>query len=187
MKSARIFANDFNRLVEATKRFVSESNHRPCNQYIKMEFCAAENQVTATAVDGYRLSVEHSVISDCEEDFVVYIKSNTKLPREQYARISLEDDGKEAVIRCNGLAFGYTQPEQDGFDWRKAIPTTEAIYRIGFNGNYLLSALQSAKASVGGSLREPVVLEFRSNVEPILLRTNKNDIKMVLPIRIKEV
>lgn len=34
--------------------------------------------------------------------------------------------------------------------------------------------------------RNPVILEFRSNVEPILLRTNKDDIKVVLPIRIKE-
>ena len=186
MKSARILTNDFNRIIEATKRFVSDSDHIVCNQYIKMEFCAADNQVTATALDGYRLSVEHSVISDCTEDFVVYIKSNTKLPRRQYARISLEDDGKEAVIRCNGLSFGYTQPKSDGFDWRKVIPETKVKYRIGFNGNYLLSALQSAKASSGDSLREPVILEFRSNIEPIILRTNKNDIKMVLPIRLKE-
>ena len=52
--------------------------------------------------------------------------------------------------------------------------------------NYLLSALQAAKVSADGSFRQPVILEFRSNIEPILLRTNKEDIKMVLPVRIKE-
>lgn len=185
MKSAKIFTNDLNRLIAATKSFVSDSDCRPCNQYIKLEFHSADNQVIATAVDGYRMSVEHSVISDCEEDFVAFIKSNTKLPSKQYARISLEDDGKEAVIRCNGFSFGYTQPKDSGFDWRKAIPESEVKYRIAFNGNYLLSALQAAKASVGYSFREPVILEFRSNTEPILLRTNKKDIKMVLPIMIK--
>lgn len=138
------------------------------------------------AVDGYRMSVEHSIISDCDEDFVAFIKSNTKLPNKQYATISLTEEGKEAVIRCGGFSFGYTQPQDSGFEWEKAIPTSEVKYRIGFNGNYLLAALQAAKVSAGESFRQPVILEFRSNVEPILLRTNKEDIKMVLPVRIKE-
>ena len=111
MKSARIYTNDLNRLIAATKSFVSDSDHRPCNQYIKLEFHAADNQVVAMAVDGYRMSVEHSVISDCDEDFVAFIKSNTKLRNKQYATISLTEDGKEAVIRCGGFSFGYIQPQ----------------------------------------------------------------------------
>lgn len=186
MKSARIYTNDLNRLIAATKSFVSDNDHIPCNQYIKLEFHAAENQVVAMAVDGYRMSIEHSVISDCDEDFVAFIKSNTKLPKKQYATISLDENYGEAVIRCCGFSFGYKQPKDNRFEWEKAIPTTEVKYRIGFNGNYLLSALQAAKESAGDSFREPVILEFRSNIEPILLRTNKEDIKMVLPIRIKE-
>lgn len=186
MKSARIYTNDLNRLIAATKSFVSDSSHALCNQYIKLEFHAVENQVVAIAIDGYRMSVEHSVISDCEEDFVVFIKSNTKLPQKQYATISLTEDRKEAVIRCGGFSFGYIQPQDTGFDWKKVIPTSEVKYRIGFNGNYLLSALQAAKASLGDNFRQPVVLEFRRNNEPILLHTNKEDIKMVLPICLKE-
>lgn len=185
MKSAKIFTNDLNRLIAATKSFVSDSDRKPYYQYIRLEFHAADNQVIATALDGFRLSVEHSVISACEEDFVAFIKSNAKLPSKAWAYISLEDDGEEAVIRCNGVSFGYTQPKDNGFDWRKAIPENEVKYKIGFNGHYLLSALQAAKASLGDSFKDPVVLEFRSNTEPILLRTNKEDIKMVLPIMIK--
>ena len=130
--------------------------------------------------------MEHSVISDCDEDFVAFVKSNTKLPNKQYATISLTEGGKEAVIRCCGFSFGYTQPQDSGFEWEKAIPTSEVKYQIGFNGNYLLSALQAAKISAGDSFRQPVILEFRSNVEPILLRTNKEDIKVVMPVRLKK-
>ena len=83
MKSAKIYTNDLNRLIAATKSFVSDSATRPCNQYIKLEFHAAENQVAAMAVDGYRMSVEHSIISDCDEGLVAFIKSNTKLPNKQ--------------------------------------------------------------------------------------------------------
>lgn len=186
MKSAKIYTNDLNRLIAATKSFVSDSDHHTCDQYIKLEFHAKDNQVVAMAVDGYRMSVEHSIISDCDEDFVAFFKNNTKLPNKQYATISLTEDEKEAVIRCGRFSFGYTQPQDRGFDWEKAIPTSEAKYRIGFNGNYLLAALQAAKVSAGESFRQPVILEFRSNVEPVLLRTNKEDIKMVLPVRLKE-
>ena len=159
MKSAKIYTNDFTRLIAATKSFVGNSDYRPCDQYIKLEFCAADNQVVAMAVDGYRMSIEHSVISDCDEDFVAFIKSNTKLPQKQYATISLTEDGKEAVIRCCGVSFGYTQPKDRGFEWEKAIPTSEVKYRIGFNGNYLLEALQAAKVSAGENFRH----EFRED------------------------
>lgn len=82
--------------------------------------------------------------------------------------------------------FGYSQPEADKFLWREAIPADDPTLRLGFNGNYLLSALQAAKVSIGGSFKDPVVLEFRNNLTPVILRTNKDDIKMVLPIRIKD-
>lgn len=184
VKSARIYTNDLNRIIASTKYFVSDSNSTKCYQYIKLEFCSAENRVVAIAVDGYRMSVEHSVISDCDEDFMVFIKSNIRIPKKQYATISLTEDGEEAIIRCNGFSFGFSQPESNNFDWKKAIPTSDILYRIGFNGNYLLSALQAAKASLGDSFRHPVVLEFRSSLEPIVLRTNEEDIKMVLPVRL---
>ena len=71
--SARIYTNDFNRIISATKGFVEKNGTRKANQYIKLEFNAENQIVTAIAVDGYRMSVEHSIISDCENDFVVYI------------------------------------------------------------------------------------------------------------------
>lgn len=185
MKSAIIYTNDFNRLISATKYFVSKKNNRPCCEYIKLEFRSAENQVVAISVDGYRMSIEHSLVGDCEEDFVAFIKSNIRLPQKQFATISLTDDGKEAIIRCSGFSFGYVQPEDDGFDWEKEIPTSDAKFRIGFNGNYLLTALQAAKTSSGDSFRQPIILEFRNENEPVIIRTNKDDIKMVLPIRLK--
>lgn len=185
MKSAKIFTNDFNRLIETTKNFVSVNSTKPSFNFIKLEFYGKENKVTAIAVDGFRMSVENTIISDCEEDFVCYVKPNIKMPSGCFATINLNEETKEAVIKCNGFSFGYDQPIAEEFNWRNAFPKTEVKYKIGFNGNYLLQALQAAKASCGG-FRKPVVLEFRSNLEPILLRTNNEDIKMVLPVRFKE-
>lgn len=181
---ARIYTNDFNRIIAATKSFTAESASRPVHQYIRLEFNAEESIVTAVAVDGFRLSVEHAVISDCDESFVAYVKGNVKLPGKQYATISIEE--KEAMIRCAGCVFGYYQPQGDFLDYEKVIPTGGEPFRIGFNGNLLLSALQAAKVSCGDSFKNPVVLEFRGPVSPVLIRTNNSDVKMVLPVRIKE-
>lgn len=172
----------FNRLIEATKSFCAKYGKSPTYQYIRLEFRSALDEVTAVSIDGYRLSVEHAVCSS-NEDFVVYVKSNVKLPRKTQVSIELTDN--EAILRCDGFVFGYRQPEGEFIDWQNVLPKGEPSLKIGFNGEYLLSALQAARISVGGTYKTPVVLEFRSPLDPVVIRTNNNDVKMVLPVRIK--
>lgn len=179
---AKIFSNDFNRIVAATKAFASKNTMRALHQYIRLEFYAADSSVTAIAVDGYRMAVEHSVC-ECDEDFVAYINRNTKLPRGMNA--TLEVNGGDAIIRCGDCIFGCPQRGGEFLDWKNVLPGGEPTFRFGVNGNYLLSALQAAKISLGNSFKEPVVLEFRGELSPVILRTNGGDIKMVLPTRLK--
>lgn len=181
MKKASMTTDAFNRLIQATKNFCSKTNRDPTLHHIRIEFHADQDEAVAVAVDGYRLSAEHAV-SKSDEDFCVYVRSNIKLPSHSTVDIELVD--KEVLLRCDGFVFGYAQPSGSFLDWEKVIPVSDVQYKIGFNGDYLLSALQAAKASVGGSFKNPVVLEFRGPLEPILLRTNEKDIKMVLPVRI---
>lgn len=170
----------FNRLIDATKAFCSKTNRNPCYLFIRLEFHAETDEVVAVAVDGFRLSVEHAV-ANSEEDFFIYVQSNIKLPGNSVAEFELVDG--EAIIRCNGFIFGYKQPQGEFLDWKNVIPTSDVQYKIAFNGDYLLSALQAAKASVGSHFKTPVVLEFRTPLDPIILRTNEKDVKMVLPVR----
>lgn len=179
---AKIFSNDFNRIVKATESFVGKDPKRVLHQYIRLEFCAADSSVTAIAVDGYRMAVEHSVC-ECDEDFVAYINGSTKLPNGMDA--TLEINGGDVIIRCGDFIFGCPQKEGEFLAWKDALPGGEPTFRFGVNGNYLLSALQAAKISLGNSFKEPVVLEFRGELSPVILRTNKEDIKMVLPVRIR--
>lgn len=183
MKFASMSTDAFNRIIEATKAFCSKTHRNPTLRYIRIDFHAETNEAVAVALDGFILSVEHAVAKS-EEDFCVYVQSNIKLPRDSMVEIELTD--REALLRCNGFVFGYLQPSGDFFDWEKVIPTSEVQYEIAFNGDYLLRALQAAKASVGNTFKNPVVLEFRNPLEPILLRTNERDVKMVLPIRISK-
>lgn len=182
---ARILGNDFNRIMDATKQFCDTSTRHKEQEYIRLDFDAETQRVTAHACDGYRLSVEHSVIGSCDENFTVYIRSGFHLPKKQYATI--EKVKNEVQIRCAGALFGFEQPDvSQRFEWQKAIPKDEPTFRIGFNGNYLLNALQAAKVSAGQTFKNPIVLEFWTPTTPVIIRTNTDDIKMVLPIRIKE-
>ena len=179
---ARLFSDDFNRIIAATKGFVRKDMLKVLHHFIRLEFCAANSSVTAIAVDGYKMSVEHADCK-CDEDFVAYINASTKLQRGMEATIEIVDN--DAIIRCGEFIFGCPQKEGEFLDWEKALPQEEASFRIGVNGDYLLTALQAAKTSCGNRFRRPVVLEFRGELAPILVRTNENDIKMVMPVRLK--
>ena len=98
-----------------------------------------------------------------------------------------ERDKTESVveIECLGCIFGFVQPVGNFLDWEKTLPN-EPTFRIGVNAEYLLSALQAAKASVGGAFKQPAILEFRGTLGPITIKTNHEDVKMVLPVRIRE-
>ena len=186
MKKATMSAGALNKILEATKAFQSKNNSRQVYKYIRLEFHSEEDEVIAVAVDGFRMSVEHAVAKS-EEDFIVYVHGNVKLPKKSTVHIELVDN--EAIFRCDGYVFGYQQPNTENFEyinWKGVIPEGEPNFKIGFNGDYLFSALQAAKTSIGGTFKTPVVLEFWSSTQPIVLRTNKNDIKMVLPVRIKD-
>lgn len=182
---ATILGNDFNRIMDATKQFCGTSTRHKEQEYIRLDFDAETQRVTAHACDGYRLSVEHSVIGSCDENFTVYIRGGFRLPKKQYATIEKVEN--EVQIRCAGALFGFEQPDvSQRFEWQKVIPKDEPTFRIGFNGNYLLNALQAAKVSAGQTFKNPIVLEFWTPTTPVIIRTNTDDIKMVLPIRIKE-
>lgn len=183
MKKATMTTDVFNRLIDATKGFVQKYGSKVVHQFIRLEFHSSDDEVIAVAVDGYKLSVEHAVCKS-EEDFTIYVKSNVKLPRKAEVEIELEED--EALFRCNGFVFGYKQPTGDFLDWQKVLPDGEPTFRIGFNGEYLMKALEAARISVGGVYKNPVVLEFRSPTSPVVIKTNKNDIKLVLPVRLSD-
>jgi DNA polymerase III sliding clamp (beta) subunit (PCNA family) len=184
---ALIKASDLKKLILSTYKFSSTDNCKPVHCYIRLEFKKEFNLVTAIAVDGYKMPVEHSICSQVDEDFTAYIKSDIpKFKKDSYAIIEVKEH--VCFISINGNISGYQQPDGEFLDWNKVLNDVvdkNPIYRIGFDGNALLAALQSAKSSVGNSFRQPVILEFRSPVEPILLRTNRDDYKMVLPVHLK--
>lgn len=188
MRIAVMNTNVFNTIIAAVKGAVSTSARKPMYEYIRLEFRKENKAVTAIATDGCRLFVEHATCFEIEEDFDCYIKPSVHLPRGQDMRLELKErsETESAVeIECLGCIFGFVQPVGEFLDWEKVLPDAPT-FRIGVNAEYLLSALQAAKASVGGTFKQPAILEFRGPIAPITIKTNREDVKMVLPVRIKE-
>lgn len=183
---AHIAAASLKRLIQATHGFVGKDDSKPVHRYIRLEFSKEFSLVTAISVDGYRMSVEHASC-DPDEDFVAYIKANIPpCHKSSWATIEVKD--RICYINIDGNITGYQQPEGDFIDWKSVLGDTAnkpKEYRVGFNGDLLLSALQAAKASVGNVFRSPIILEFRGPLDPALIKTNKDDYKMVMPVRLK--
>lgn len=188
MKIVIMDTNVFNTIIAAVKGAVSASERRPMYKNIRLEFRKETNEVTAIATDGFRLFVEHANCCEVEEDFDCYIKPSVHLPRGNSMRLELKkrNETESAVeIECLGCIFGFVQPTGEFLDWGKVLPDSPT-FRIGVNAEYLLSALQAAKASVGGAFKQPAILEFRGPIGPITIKTNCEDVKMILPVRIRE-
>lgn len=188
---ATLNASDLKRLIRSTAKFTEAANSQSIPGvlgHIRLEFSKEFSLVTAIAVEGTLMSVEHAACTTIDEDFTAYIKPiSLKSVKDKQAIIEVKDD--TCFIEINGCFAGYRQPTGDYFEWNHVLSKTinkPVSYRIGFNADKLLSALQSAKISAGNNFRTPVVLEFRGPNEPLLIKTNKDDYKMVLPMRLKD-
>lgn len=183
---AQISASSLKQLIQATRGCMDRSDYHSAHKYIRLEFSKEFSLVTAITVDGYKMSVEHAACG-VDEDFTAYIKAIIPPARKSSDAIIELKDGT-CYINIDGCIVGYQQPKDEFIDWKEALKNTDqkpVKYRIGFNGNYLLTALQAAKASTGNVFRTPIILEFRSPLDPLLIKTNQSDVKMVLPVRLK--
>ena len=189
MKTAYMNSSDFNRIMAAVKGFerrgINDIGGHSILEYICLEFDSKAQQVTAVACDGYRLSAEHAV-ANCEESLICHIKHNVRFPNDRKIYIAMRESLDRVTLECDHVSVSYVQPCGEYFNWRPRIPATPPNYSIAFNGNLLLDALKAAKISCGRSFKGPLVIEFRDSNDPIVIRTNEDDIKLVLPLRMQK-
>ena len=192
MKKVTLEGRDFNRLIAATKGFVSKVDRLQIYKYIKVDVRRATGPldnglVTAAACDGYRLSVERArAVFTVDETFSCYIPPCARVPQNAFVEIELKDN--DVLIRVEDRIFGCRQPKsKEEFVNYENFCQEDVKFRVAFQPEYLERALSAAKASVG-NVRAPVVLEFRDHRSPVFFKTGRNreNLKMVLPVRIED-
>ncbi|SBW02464.1 hypothetical protein KL86CLO1_11650 [uncultured Eubacteriales bacterium] len=182
---ATISGANFNRLIDAVKYFVDKNCTREALRYIQLRFDRELCKVTAYGVDGHRASKECAMCLTVDEDFTAMVKVPPIKANGQLTVEISRDDGY-AYISYGDIQFRTAKPGAMPYDVddviKKAVERTD-VMRFGANVDYLMDALRSLKTT-GATGRRPVIVEFRGPNDPIILRTDKDNPKMVLPTRI---
>lgn len=186
MKATMNGAN-FNRIIAATRAFASGNTTRPQNNLIQLHFCRETASLEAFALDGYRAMKETSACYTVDEDFMVLVSAPPLKANGEHV-VEIEQDGEYAYISFGNVRFRTKRPEGKVLDVNKVLTDEmkkEGRHRVGLNVDYLLDACKSIKAS-GTAFRKAVIIEIGSPLEPVILRTDRDNPRMVMPVRIRE-
>lgn len=180
---ASIEGEAFNRLIAGTEKFVCRDARMPVLQYIVLQFSEDAQRVCATTADGFRFSREYASC-EVERDFTAFFMPRIRVPKticEVYS-----DEGDVIIRSAGGLVFGFRQPSYPLFNMEKINETLNkpVILTTAANATFLIEALQCARAVNNGTHKRHVYMDFRGPLEPVVIRTGKENIKMVVPIRI---
>lgn len=178
-------AIEFKRLIENTKRFVNKSSGNAMIGYIYLEVNAGAKEITATACDGYKVSIEHAQVFEADESFKFFIKPNIPKITKRDRTVELTVADKKAYITVGENIVGYKQPEAQYVDINKVLNDVnqkEVKAAITVNVKLLKEALQGL-CNIE-DYKPWVRLEIRDKCSPILIIPTKRqeDIKLVLPI-----
>lgn len=174
----------FKQLINNAKKFLG-SNDRM--QYICLEFDGGH--VTATALDGYRVSRETAKVKEHTKAFKCFIKPNIPKITSNDINVTLELDNNRLLVTVGDNITGYVQPEiTEFYNVEKIIENSKADEpkaSVWVDPKLLKEALESC--GVVGSYKSAVKLEISSDKRaPIKIwygkRDAENNLKLVMPV-----
>lgn len=181
-------AATFKQMINNAKKFTN--NVQPIMQYIYLEF--AGDQVTATALDGYRITMETAKTLGTPEPFNCYIRPNIPKITSQDTYVTLEMDNNRLLVTVGDNITGYVQPKDIQFynteKYIVDVKTDEPAASVWVSPKLLKEALESCNV-IGWN--NPVKLEISSvKSRPIKIwygqRDAENNLKLVLPVNYKD-
>lgn len=188
---ARISATDFKRIIENTKRFTGVEWAGQKYPWIYLQIDAEAKSISATALDGHRISVEFADIEEADESFSCYIKPNIPKIKKHDQYTDLEVSNNRLLVQVGESIMGYVQPEGEYFKidkmMRELMEQPKAL-TIGVDANLLKDALASI-SNYGD--RIPVAkIDLRGPKDAIVIRSGargkRENLKIVLPLNMRE-
>ena len=180
----RMDAAAFKQLINNAKKFTNAM--QPRMQYIYLEF--TDVQVTATALDGHRITLETAKTMGAEKPFNCFIKPNIPKITSYDQYVTLELDNNRLLVTVGDNITGCIQPEDTEFyNIKKYIEdakTDEPAASVWLDPELLKGALESC-AVIGR--KKPVKLEISNDKRKAIKiwygeRDAENNLKLVLPV-----
>lgn len=183
---AVLYFDDFKRLLNGTKDFVSDYSTNMLTDYIRFKVNKRKNEIEACGLDGHRISVEKASLIECDKSFEFYIKPFKIQSKSQFVEIEVK--GQKALITIGEMIYGFIQGDDvktkkfpDADKYIKEFEEIAIRENIGININFLKDALKCIEGSdVAGRVVE---IEVRSKKDPLVINT-KNGKRYILPVNI---
>lgn len=184
---AVIRAEEFKRLINNTKRFTGDCSNK-LMQYIYLEVNADTKEIRATALDGYRVSIEYAGVMEVDESFSCYCRKDIPKISKHDLNVELELVDKKLFITVGDYITGYKQPEGEYFKLDEFVKGVEAIPVEGsiyVDAKLLKEALESVDQNV---FKRTVKIEIRNKKAAIVIApaNAKRNAKYVLPVAWRE-
>lgn len=204
-------ANEFMTILRAVKDFVAKDNTRPLQQviFLRGETVSSHDadnhqygQLTAIALDGYRLS--HEVLPN--PTYLIPFAGFLSVPRYNPTkddRVIIRQDTDKSLTLCyqsniTGQTVQFHTPvPQNAFAepeifhermWKQAEKmTANHDFYAGLNAKYLTDAVKSITPARGfRNARLPIVLSGGTPVTAVSVTLSPYSKRVVLPVRVKQ-
>ena len=181
---AIIDANEFKRLINNTKKFINNSSGNVMMRYIYLEINAETKEVRATALDGYRVSIEYSKVKEVDESFNCFVRPNIPKITNSDRDAVLELIDKKLLVTVGENITGYVQPEKEYFKVDEIINnlSSEAAASIWVDPKLAKEVFESAITYY----KKSVKVTLPTNKKAAIKIENENGIKYLLPCSVKE-
>lgn len=184
-------AQEFKRIIKNTKRFIRTScRNNELMGWIYLQVDAGSKTITATALDGHRISIEYASCS-AEESFNCYIKPDIPRISKFDNLVKLELDSSHLYVQAGNTKTDYVQPEGEYFPVEKMLNSIQAKTKkitFGVDADLLKDALKSVSKNDG--IRKIVEFDLYGPDDEIVIRSGRNgereNIKIVLPVRLRD-
>lgn len=188
---ARISASEFKRIIDNTKRFTGAEWAGQKYPWIYLQIDAEVKSISATALDGHRISFEFADVEDADESFSCYIKPNIPKINKHDMYADLEITKNRLLVQVGESIMGYVQPEGEYFKTDKMMGElleSPKTLTIGVDANLLKDAL--ASISNHGDRIAIAKIDLRGPKDAIVIRSGargkRENIKVVLPVNLRE-
>lgn len=174
---------EIKKIINSLKKFVSYETYRTAKRMIRMEFDKEGQTVKAIAVDGYKLQVKVAPLIAIDESFIAYIRP--EIPNVKGASMTeIVADNKGASLTVDYITLYSNAPNGEFMNYQEVyngLVKKPPVATIDFNPDLLADALKTLK----NGKKEPITLEIRGKLEPMLIREKGEAYTLVLPMRVR--
>ena len=167
-------ATTFNEIMTFTSKFIGNDLIRPVLSQILLEL--EDKKLTATALDGYKVGQLTFYDVDGEEgSMIIPPVKKVKVKTEPY--VTITDDGENIIFETALKTQSFKKFEGEYLNYKKAFPKKEPKEIFSMTAGNIAKALSAFDKDI------IIDIEYRGEMEALIVRDRKKATALILPAR----